>query len=231
MSERLQHPIARGQHSTMSEQNVAEAPSHHATEKYSGDDYGNSDFESSESGDGESGQGGQPGPGQGQSKSSRRRRRKRKGKVGESGFAEDGDVANPPATFVMEGESLALSASAAPQPQARRAVRAGRRVVRPKGASDGRRSSGIVSGGQQAAVVVVVATRIPAMTFGAISRPAGAPASAVAADFGQIILEIRIASNARARAADSNGIAGSWDRWIIAIGRVKLPMQGLRRSR
>jgi CheY-like chemotaxis protein len=104
----------------MSEQNVAEAPSHHATEKYSGDDYGNSDFESSESGDGESGQGGQPGPGQGQSKSSRRRRRKRKGKVGESGFAEDGDVANPPATFVMEGESLALSASAAPQPQARR---------------------------------------------------------------------------------------------------------------
>jgi hypothetical protein len=117
----------------MSEQNVVEAPSHYAAEEYSGDsDFGNSDYESSDSGDGESG-GGQPGPGQGQSKSSRRRRRKRKNKVGEgpaaatsgpssagsagagsSGY-DSGDFANPPAPFVMEGESIALAASAAPQ--------------------------------------------------------------------------------------------------------------------
>ena len=113
----------------MAEQNVAEAPSHYAAEEYSGDnDFGNSDFDSSDSGDGESG-GGQPGPGQGQSKSSRRRRRKRKGKAGDgpatssaapsnsssSAGYDSGDFANPPAPFVMEGESIAAAAPAAPQ--------------------------------------------------------------------------------------------------------------------
>jgi len=114
----------------MSEQNVVESPSHYAAEEYSGDnDFGNSDsnsdFDSSDSSDGESG-GGQPGPGQGQSKSSRRRRRKRKNKVGDgpatssaapssSANYDSGDFANPPAPFVMEGESIALAASAAPQ--------------------------------------------------------------------------------------------------------------------
>jgi hypothetical protein len=109
----------------MSEQNVVEASSHHAAEGCSGEDFGNSDFDSSESGDGESNSGGQPG--QGQSKSSRRRRRKRKNKVGDgpvtasasAGNYDSGDVANPPAPFVMEGESIALAASVAPQ-QARR---------------------------------------------------------------------------------------------------------------
>jgi hypothetical protein len=112
----------------MSEQNVVDAPSHYAAEEYSGDnDFGNSDYDSSDSSDGESG-GGQPGPGQGQSKSSRRRRRKRKGKVGDGSTAssagssssspagyDGGDFANPSAPFVMEGESIALAAVAAPQ--------------------------------------------------------------------------------------------------------------------
>ena len=113
----------------MSEQNVVDAPSHYAAEEYSGDnDFGNSDYDSSDSSDGESGAG-QPGPGQGQSKSSRRRRRKRKGKVGDgqatssagpsssaaSANYDSGDFANPPAPFVMEGESIALAAVAAPQ--------------------------------------------------------------------------------------------------------------------
>ena len=104
----------------MSEQNVAEASSYNATEEYSGEDYGNSDFESSESGD--ASDGGQPGPGMGQSKSSRRRRRKRKNKVAGDGQAVaggDGDAGPQAAPLVMEGESLALAASAAPQ-QARR---------------------------------------------------------------------------------------------------------------
>jgi hypothetical protein len=110
----------------MSEQNVVDAPSHYAAEEYSGDnDFGNSDYDSSDSSGGESG-GGQPGPGQGQSKSSRRRRRKRKGKVGDgpatssanpaaSASYDSGDFANPPAPFVMEGESIALAAVASPQ--------------------------------------------------------------------------------------------------------------------
>jgi hypothetical protein len=107
----------------MSEQNVVETSSHNAAEEYSGAEFGNrsgdQDFESSDSGDGSSD--GQPGPGQGQSKSSRRRRRKRKTKVGEgqaasgAGESSDSDAA-PTLPFIMEGESLALSA-AAPQPQ------------------------------------------------------------------------------------------------------------------
>ena len=103
----------------MSEQNVV-APSYNAAEEYSGEDFGNSEFESSDSGDGNDG--GQPGPGMGQSKSSRRRRRKRKNKVGGDGAqvaSSDGDSSPQPVPLVMEGESLALAASAAPQ-QARR---------------------------------------------------------------------------------------------------------------
>ena len=104
----------------MSEQNAVEAPSYNAAEEYSGEDFGNSDFESSDSGDGSDG--GQPGPGMGQSKSSRRRRRKRKIKVagdGQSAAAGDENTGPQPVPMVMEGESLALAASAAPQ-QARR---------------------------------------------------------------------------------------------------------------
>lgn len=104
----------------MSEQNVAEASSYNAAEEYSGEDYGNSDFETSESG--EANDGGQPGPGMGQSKSSRRRRRKRKNKVAGDGQAVaggDGDAGPQAVPLVMEGESLALAASAAPQ-QARK---------------------------------------------------------------------------------------------------------------
>ena len=103
----------------MSERNVVDTSSYKATEEYSGEDFGNSDFESSESGDGE---GGQPGPGMGQSKSSRRRRRKRKNKVageGQPGASGDADASPQPVPMVMAGESLALAASAAPQ-QARR---------------------------------------------------------------------------------------------------------------
>lgn len=104
----------------MSEQNVAEASSYNAAEEYSGEDYGNSDFEPSESG--EANDGGQPGPGMGQSKSSRRRRRKRKNKVAGDGQAVAGgetDASPQAVPLVMAGESLALAASAAPQ-QARK---------------------------------------------------------------------------------------------------------------
>jgi hypothetical protein len=108
----------------MSEQNLAESPSYHAAEEYSGGDYGNSDFGPSDSGDGESSNGSQPGPGQGQSKSSRRRRRKRKNKVAgdgqpSGGASFDSSDGPQPVPFVMEGESIALAAAAAPQ-QARR---------------------------------------------------------------------------------------------------------------
>jgi hypothetical protein len=101
----------------MSEQNVVDAPLYRATEEYSGEDFGNSDFESSDSGDSEGSNGGQPAPGMGQSKSSRRRRRKRKNKVAGEGqpmASGEGDESATPVPFVMEGESLALAASAAP---------------------------------------------------------------------------------------------------------------------
>ena len=105
----------------MSEQNAVDASSYNATEEYSGGDYDSSDFEGSESG--EANDGSQPGPGMGQSKSSRRRRRKRKNKVageGPSGPAVAGGEPAPQIVpLVMEGESLALAASAAPL-QARR---------------------------------------------------------------------------------------------------------------
>ncbi len=109
----------------MSEQNAVEASSYNAAEEYSGEDFGNSDFESSDSGDGSDG--GQPGPGMGQSKSSRRRRRKRKSKVagdGQPSAAGDENAGPQPVPMVMEGESLALAASAAPQ-QARKPQPAG----------------------------------------------------------------------------------------------------------
>ena len=73
------------------------------------------DFESPE---GEE-NGGSPGaPGAGQSKSSRRRRRKRRNKVTPEGSAPAAQEtpASVPGTIVMEGESLALAASAAPSP-------------------------------------------------------------------------------------------------------------------
>ena len=99
----------------MAEQNAVDASSYNATEEYSGGDYGNADFESSESGGADDG--GQPGPGMGQSKSSRRRRRKRKNKVagdGPSVAGGDGEAGPQIVPLVMEGESLALAASAAP---------------------------------------------------------------------------------------------------------------------
>jgi len=104
----------------MAEQNAVDTSSYNATEEYSGGDYGNTDFESSESGG--ANDDGQPGPGMGQSKSSRRRRRKRKNKVAGDGptvAGGDGEAGPQVVPMVMEGESLALAASAAPQ-QARR---------------------------------------------------------------------------------------------------------------
>jgi hypothetical protein len=100
----------------MSEQNAVDTPSYNTTEEYSGGDYGNADFESSESG--EANDGGQPGPGMGQSKSSRQRRRKRKSKVGDGPAVAggDGEAAPQIVPLVMEGESLALAASAGTQP-------------------------------------------------------------------------------------------------------------------
>jgi hypothetical protein len=105
----------------MSEQNAVDTSSYETTEEYSGGNYGDADFESSESG--EANDGGQPGPGMGQSKSSRRRRRKRKNKVAGDGPAVAGGDSETGAQLplVMEGESLALAASAvAPQQAARR---------------------------------------------------------------------------------------------------------------
>jgi len=108
----------------MSEQNVVESSSHHAAEQFDGGDFGNSDFDGNDGGDNgnDGGSGGSVPPGMGQSKSSRRRRRKRKNKVAGPGVSagpvEGGESFQPaPVPFVMEGESLALAASAAPQQQ------------------------------------------------------------------------------------------------------------------
>jgi hypothetical protein len=102
----------------MSEQNVADASPYNSAEEYDGADFGNQDFGN----DNDSGEGGQPAPGTGQSKSSRRRRRKRKNKVAGEGESPavgetSGSNDSTPAPFVMEGESIALAASAAPQVQ------------------------------------------------------------------------------------------------------------------
>jgi len=108
----------------MSEQNAVDASPYHAAEEYDGPEIGNRDFgnQEFESSDSDSGSEGQPAPGTGQSKSSRRRRRKRKNKVagepGASPVAEgDGGFDAQPVPFVMEGESIALAAPAAPQPR------------------------------------------------------------------------------------------------------------------
>jgi hypothetical protein len=103
----------------MSEQNLVDTPSYNAAEDFDGGNFENSDFGSSDS---DSPNGSQPAPGTGQSKSSRRRRRKRKNKVGPDGAPVAGsasefapDDVGAPVPFVMEGESLALAAVAAPQ--------------------------------------------------------------------------------------------------------------------
>ena len=111
----------------MAEQNVVDAPSQSAREDFGSEDFGNRDFGNREFGaqapgnqdfgDGDSSANGESVQhGQGQSKSSRRRRRKRKGKGPSDGVAtSDGDAPSTPVVpFVMEGESLALAASAAP---------------------------------------------------------------------------------------------------------------------
>jgi len=106
----------------MSEQNVADAPPFYEAEDYSG-----ADFDGPDSGDFDGPDSGQPAPGMGQSKSSRRRRRKRKNKLagegapaasnGASNGAGDSEQQFIPAPFIMEGESIALAASAAPAPR------------------------------------------------------------------------------------------------------------------
>ncbi len=101
----------------MSEQNVVETSSHHATEQFDGGDFGNSDFDNNDGDSNDGGNGSSVPPGMGQSKSSRRRRRKRKNKVagpaGAETSSDSGDSTQPAAVpFVMEGESLALAATA-----------------------------------------------------------------------------------------------------------------------
>jgi len=133
----------------MSEQNAVDASSYNATEEYSGGDYDSSDFEGSESG--EANDGSQPGPGMGQSKSSRRRRRKRKNKVageGPSGPAVAGGEPAPQIVpLVMEGESLALAASAAPL-QARRPQSGGQNGSQSSNNGGGQNGSQAQSQGQ-----------------------------------------------------------------------------------
>ena len=98
----------------MAEQKVVDAPGQFAGDGFDGEDF--------EGGAGGPGGGGPIAPGMGQSKSSRRRRRKRKNKlIAATGTGESGggtpasdDSSTPAATIVMEGESLALAASAAP---------------------------------------------------------------------------------------------------------------------
>lgn len=99
----------------MSEQNLVDAPEQFTADAYDAGDFGGDDFES---GTGE-GANGPAAPGMGQSKSSRRRRRKRKNKLmgGAEGAAPapaEGAAPTAAPTIVMEGESLALAASAAP---------------------------------------------------------------------------------------------------------------------
>lgn len=111
-----------------------------APEQFAGDAFdGGDDFEST---GGEAG--GPAAPGMGQSKSSRRRRRKRKNKLmagttgeggtvpGVSGSAED--ASGPPATIIMEGESLALAGGAqnGSQPASQPAAPNGSQARRPQ---------------------------------------------------------------------------------------------------
>jgi hypothetical protein len=92
----------------MSEQNLVDAP-----DQFGGDGFDVEEFDGGNEG------GGPVAPGMGQSKSSRRRRRKRKNKLIAASTTTDGvapgateDAGAPPATIVMEGESLALAAGA-----------------------------------------------------------------------------------------------------------------------
>lgn len=123
--------MVRGNHSTMSEQNVVDTPSYNEAEKDNGEDFGESEFESSDSGDGSDAQ---RGPGMGQSKSSRRRRRKRKNKVAgdDQPVAAEAAASPYPVPLVMEGESLALAASTAPQQQVRRQHGSGQQQSAPQ---------------------------------------------------------------------------------------------------
>jgi len=93
-----------------------DSSSNYSTEQFDGGDFGNSDFDGNDSSDSN---GASVPPGMGQSKSSRRRRRKRKNKGPGEGAAQGGaefggESAAAPVPFIMEGESLALAASAVP---------------------------------------------------------------------------------------------------------------------
>jgi CheY-like chemotaxis protein len=91
--------------------------------EFSGEAFDNDFGDDGFAAEAENGSNGQPAPGMGQSKSSRRRRRKRKkattgsAAAPENGSGEStaGDASFAAVPVVMEGESLALAASAAPQ--------------------------------------------------------------------------------------------------------------------
>ena len=115
----------------MSEQNLVDAP-----DQFGGDGFEVEEFDGSNEG------GGQVPPGMGQSKSSRRRRRKRKNKLmaaaaspasegGVPGTTEDAGA--PPATIVMEGESLALAGGAAASVAPRRPQQGGQQFGQGQG--------------------------------------------------------------------------------------------------
>jgi hypothetical protein len=113
----------------MSEQNVVDSPS----EQFDGGDFGN-DFEGNDSENDSS-----TAPGMGQSKSSRRRRRKRKSKVaGPEGAADVVIEGGSSVPFVMEGESIALAASAAPaQPRKQQSAAPQGAAPQPQGQGQG----------------------------------------------------------------------------------------------
>ncbi len=182
----------------------------------------------------------QPGPGMGQSKSSRRRRRrKRKNKVAGDGLTVaggDGEAAPPTAPLVnMEGESLALAASAAPQ-QARRPQgggqpqgqgqqqgQGGKRWKKKFRDRERRPGSGGGGGGRN---------ENPGNDFRAEASSTtgtgyGGGGGYRPDNFGNQAGGFK----RRARAADSRGSAGSLGRWTTAIARREsLAMHRRRRS-
>ena len=109
----------------MSEQNVMDFSPEYTGETVQGE--GGDQFDG---GSDEGGQGDQPAPGTGQSKSSKRRRRKRKklatagpagaepASDGEAGPSDNSGTAAGYVPLILEGESLSLAASSAPQPVA-----------------------------------------------------------------------------------------------------------------